>query len=341
MKKRIGTCTEDIFWECVSEIGWNDASSVNTGQAKRACLVAWTPEFGNSFREILGEKEGEVSRCFAELEKRGLSADERDEYYLGGDGFGDLCSHVVGLGRETFEDELRNPRKLFERVRDSKYQEKFSYCIPYEANPQTTWEKWVEMHAPDGNPNLEAWEEKWEQGGFGCSDETFEDYLERSRRQHLDHQLGDWAYMDAGHYAPLAKRYHRRSAALVAHLTEIDSPTADEQNALGFAALLMHYFGALVDGETEKALEASEEALRAWWGLHYIDEDLRGLRRSQADLLPMSDGLYGGENTINDHRIYMGGLKGFSCRAHYDALKRSDAFIGRHREPVGRMGKGS
>jgi hypothetical protein len=39
----------------------------------------------------------------------------------------------------------------------------------------------------------------------------------------------------------------------------------------------------------------------------------------------MSEGLYGGENTINDHRIYMGGLSGFKCQHHYKLLKKNTA----------------
>lgn len=316
MKKRTGKCTEDIFWDCVSEIGWKDKDEPHPNRVKRACLIAWTAEFGSSFWEILGEKEGEVSRQLSNYQPRFSDG----EYSLGSDSFGDLCSHVVGLGRVTFQDEMENPQKVFWRARDENFREKFSYCIPHEANPQTTWEKWMEMH---GAADEKSWEEEWESGRYGHHDATFEEHVERTRRQHVDHQLGDWSYLDPGHYVPMAKRYHSLSSAFVAEMSSLEAPNNDEKAAMGFAALLMAYFGALVDGNTEDALSASDEALRAWWGLYYIDKDLGALRKVHAELLPMSEGQYGGENTINDHRIYMGGLPGFKCQHHYKLLQEN------------------
>lgn len=323
LKKRTGKCTEGVFWECVSEIGWSNKNGPDSTYVKRACLKAWTPEFGSSFRDILWEREGEVSRRFSTLERESLSDEERGEYYLGDDGFGDFCSHVVGMGKAVFEDELENPRKLFERARGSDYKEKFSYCIPHEANPQSTWEKWKEMHGQAADTTEEEWKKEWESGRYGYSDDTFEDYLERSRRQHIDHQIGDWSYLDPGHYVPYAKRYHRLSAAFVSELSHAEVLTKDEACALDFATLLMNYFESLVNGDTEVALGISDEATRAWWGLHYIDEDLGALRKSHAALLPMAGSPYGGENTINDHRIYMGGLPGFKCKEHYNFLREN------------------
>ncbi len=322
MKKRTGNCTEDIFWECVSEMGWDGGDGWDA--TKRECLFAWSPEFGSSFREILEAKELEVCSRFVDFAENNLSRNERDEYYLSDDGFGDFCSHVVGLGREVFVEEMENPRKLFERARDGDYQEKFSYCIPDKGEPDLSWERWVKMHAPQGVTSEDEWKKEWEASGYGEPDEIFEDHLDKMRRQLVDYQLGDWSYLDPGHYVPLSKRYHRRCAAFVADLAGLETRTCSEQDALGFATLLMHYFYALIEGRTEEALEASEEALRAWWGLHYIDKDLGALRKFQAELLPMAgNGMYGGENSINDHRIFMGGLPKFKSRHHYKLFLES------------------
>ncbi|MHC4432399.1 MAG: hypothetical protein ACYTBS_11215 [Planctomycetota bacterium] len=318
LKKRSSSCTEDNFWECVAEIGWS--KDVDTSLAKRACLIAWTPEFGKSFREILEKRESEVYRRFLEFEKMDLSKRERDMYYMGDDSFGDFCSHVVGMGREVFMEEMENPRKLFERAKDGKYWEKFSYCIPYEPHPDTTWEKWVEMH------RYATTEEEFEaERRYRDSDESFEEYMDNIRRSHKDWQMGDWAYLDPGHYVPLARRYHTRCGALVAALSSQESLTKEERQALDFATMLMGYFGALDLGKTEAALEASEGALQAWWGLYHIAEDLGALRKAHIDLLPMVSGVYGGENTINDHRRYMGGLEGFGCRHHLKMIREAAA----------------
>jgi hypothetical protein len=284
-------------------------------------LIAWAPEFGKSFREILEKRESEVYKRFTEFERMDLSKRERDLYYMGDDSFGDFCSHVVGMGREVFMEEMENPRKLFERAKGGDYWEKFSYCIPYEPRPESTWEEWVKMH---GYPTTE--EEFEADRRYNDYDESFEEHMDTILRNYKDWVMGDWAYLDPEHYVTLARRYHTRCGGLVAALSSQESLTKEEQWALDFATMLMGYFGALDLGKTEAALEASEEALRAWWGLYHIAKDLGALRQSHVDLLPMSsDGPYGGENTINDHRRYMGGLEGFKCRHHLKLIRDAAA----------------
>jgi len=318
MKKRSGPCTEDLFWDCVAEIDW--ASKPKTDQAKRAILLSWTPEFGAEFSKLLEQKERKVCKTFLAYEREELSERQRDQYYLGDDGFGDFCSHVVGMGREVFEAEVENPQKLFERACERNFKEKFSYCIPDAPSPDTTFETWVKMHRyPITQEDYDA-EKRYDLNCLGDEDETFEEHMELIRRTHRDWQLGGWAYVDPGHYVPRAKSLHARAAAFVAAFEEGEELTRREGEAVVFATMLMHYFAAVVDGKTEEALLGSEEAMRAWWSLYYIDRNVGALRRQHSDLLPMAGGEYGGENLINDHRVFMGGLDEFKCRHHLNLL---------------------
>jgi hypothetical protein len=318
LKKRSGTCTEEIFWECVGEIGWRNKPDAH--DVKRACLMAWTPEFGSSFSRMFGVRKSQVYKRFIQYENEGLSEIERGEYYLGDDGFDDFCSHIVGLGRETFIREMENPRKMFERACDGDYFESFSYCIPHDVNRGTTWEWWVEMH------RYPTTKEEFESDHRYPTDkrESFEGFMVRIRRQHKDWQMGDWAYLDPDHYACRSRFYGDCCGAFVNALSNQESLTRYEQLALEFATMLMCYFGALDLGKTEDALEASEEALRAWWSLFHIDEDLGALREAHASLLPTrGNHTCGGENLINDHRLYMGGLEGFECRHHLKLIREA------------------
>ena len=48
----------------------------------------------------------------------------------GDDSTWDLCSHVVGLGRDAFLDAMATPENLIERGRTGNYKENFGYWIP-------------------------------------------------------------------------------------------------------------------------------------------------------------------------------------------------------------------
>jgi hypothetical protein len=307
LKKRTGLCTEDAFWECVAEIDW--PANNEKGMTKRDCLLAWSVEFGVSFRKILEKKETAVHCMFESFEENHLSKAQRDKYYLGDDGLGDFCSHVVGLGREVFDAEMADPTKLYKRACKSDYVEKFGYCIPYEpTHPDATFDEFMDAQE---RPKTEK---EWE-GSYHFRDyETYEDFTGTMRQAYRHARMGDWGMIEAEHYEQRARSNHGRIAVFVAELVDL-SPW--EAKALEYATLLMKYLGDLMSGKTDEALVASASALEAWWGLFHIVEDLGELREKHSQLLPMiSRGQYGGENLINDHRIYMGGLERFKCQHH-------------------------
>jgi len=307
LKKRTGICTEETFWECVAEINWPTGDK--SGMTKRECLLAWTMEFGISFRKIMEAKEGEVYRLFKSFQESDLSNRQRGEYYMGDDSFGDFCSHVVGMGREVFEAEMAEPMKLYKRACADAYVENFGYCIPYEPrHPTATLDEFLEAR------EYPKTQEEWE-GSFHFRDyDSYEDFQHMLNREYRHGRMGDWEMIETEYYAQMAELKHSHIAAFVAEMVD---PSPWELKALEHATLLMKYLGDLLNGKTDEALVASASALEAWWGLYYIAKDLGELREKHADLLPMiSRGQYGGENLINDHRIYMGGLEGFKCQYH-------------------------
>jgi len=320
LKKRSGTCTEETFWEVISEIDWEN--NQDTSVIKRACLIAWAPEFGASFRKILDKKEGEVGRA---LEKYEDDPDEQRDYYLGDDGFGDMCSHVVGLGRETFEAEVADPKKLVKRAQKSDYVECFSYGIPYEARPDMTWEKWSKLFGY-------GMTEKEFNNDYRLEDrsETFEEHMESQKRAFRDYQLGDWALLDPDHYASMAKYHFNRLMKFKDAIAEDEgTPSTHEIIALDFVTLLILYFKDLVDGRTNSALAKSESAMHAWWGAHHVAVELGEIKQKHIEFLTMvGKTMYSGENLINDHRRYMGGKPAFKCKHHLKEFRESVAKAG-------------
>lgn len=305
-KQRTGTCDEATFWECVAEIDWPNNSDYHL--TKPALLRAWTPEFTASFREILDVKVSHVHTIFEAAEKE-LSQKDREAYYLGDDGFGDFCNHVVGLGWKTFESETKDVSKLFVRARRCDYVECFSYSIPYEPTTTRSFEDWCKKMGY----SLEErdFDARRDDG------KTFEEYLSNVREDWENCRKGDWRYIETDHYAKLARGKLAATQSFLDALEHQNPLSDDERHAVEYAQTLKHYLRLLIDEKTGDALSESEKALEAWWGLFHIAKDLRGLRGMHAYSLPMIYGYpHSGENLINDHRNYMGNLPEFRCEHH-------------------------
>lgn len=278
MKNRTGTCSEYVFWDCISEICW---PIENTDLAKAKILRSWTPEFCQSFRAIANEKVLIVSRAA----RSEMDADD----WIGDDGFGDLCWHVVGLGKPIFEDEVSNPGKLSERIRNGDFRESLDYVIPHAPSTSRSLEEWAKVMGMDlGNPNTE--------------------------RMWMQSVKGDWVMMEPSHYSKWAKELLPNVSAFVG---DLERPSTDcEAAAIRHSCELVHYFNLLIHEKTVEAVCHSENAMRAWWSLYYIAERVRGLKKSHVNLLSMANSMYSGENLINDHRQFMGGLSGFPFQKH-------------------------
>lgn len=136
MIKRTGQCTVDIFWEEVAHFGWG-TKTTDYDAIKKDILARWDDEFVKSFEEQCRDFEGALyQKVEAYEQEHGVSCE------CGDDGFGDLMSHMVGLGKEHFEACMADPMMVVKRGQHSYYVEKFSYCIPHLATaPKETLEE--------------------------------------------------------------------------------------------------------------------------------------------------------------------------------------------------------
>lgn len=124
MEKTTGQCTPEQFWANVAAIGWG-TKTTDCDAVKRTLLVLWDDEFNASFQDRLHGFEDALRQKVEEYEE-----DNDVSCECGDDGFGDLLSHCVGLGKEYYELCLEEPEWVVSRGQRNDYTDLFSSCFP-------------------------------------------------------------------------------------------------------------------------------------------------------------------------------------------------------------------
>jgi len=118
--------TEEEFWMIVEESGWGRTSTDPT-EIKNAIRVRLNFDVDRieAFHGIYRDKLGDVYQALDTIGGLGL----------GDDGFGDLCAHIVGLGKAEYDAVIADPLKGAARARapygtPEGFTESFSYAVP-------------------------------------------------------------------------------------------------------------------------------------------------------------------------------------------------------------------
>lgn len=120
---RIGDMPEDAFFELIEPLGWGTRSTDRVALA--TALSART-----TLRERLA-----AEGCFWSLRRRlrrrieAWESESGQQIAAGDDSFGDLLSHVIGLGRAEVEANLAEPERALGRAERRDYQESFAYVL--------------------------------------------------------------------------------------------------------------------------------------------------------------------------------------------------------------------
>jgi hypothetical protein len=183
-----GECTKDQFWAEVEHIGWG-TKTTDIDDIKKMLLERWDGEFMKSFQKLYDEFEGTL---YTHVSQWAHTNDHFSD--LGEDGYGDLISHVIGLGHQFFEEGMKDPRQVVERGRAYKFTEKFSYSLPDPPRGAgLTYEQALEKTRAENERLL------------GDEDST-EDHELFLRMEAYEVQLGDKCYQEPGYYAAWAAR---------------------------------------------------------------------------------------------------------------------------------------
>ena len=117
------TATDANFWQMVADMGWAengyDYEAIDRKATER--LIA---EYGEQQAAEIG---GQISRACMQKEHDLRQVICRHPLYrnMYGDGLDDFVAHIVGLGREYYEQVMADPAV----AKDLDYQESFAYCF--------------------------------------------------------------------------------------------------------------------------------------------------------------------------------------------------------------------
>ena len=107
------------FWSVVATFDWTNFTG-ETETVKARLLREWTPEYLAEFQAAYDQVEGAMYHRFD---------DSGVDFDCGDDTFGDVISHIVGLGQAEYDRNMADPSLAAKRVRDSGCKN-FSYCFP-------------------------------------------------------------------------------------------------------------------------------------------------------------------------------------------------------------------
>ena len=127
------------FWDLVEALDWKNLCTEDDHDVRKVKAykvykeLKLTPIDINGFHEV-----AVVCRKFLKYQIEGYSLSKFGNRHafpnnsgtltVSDDGFWDLCSHIVGLGKETYEDVCSNPEKILEYP---DYVENFEYLFQY------------------------------------------------------------------------------------------------------------------------------------------------------------------------------------------------------------------
>lgn len=113
------------FWKIVDWMNWEKLSTEKTDKRK----------FHEKMFDIFGEDiclqvQAIYRRKYKTLEEIMHNYDSANEAHVSDDSLWDLTAHIVGLGKQEYIENIKNPQKTIERGRNRDFVENFGYYLP-------------------------------------------------------------------------------------------------------------------------------------------------------------------------------------------------------------------
>lgn len=122
--------SEVNVWAMIEGLGWG-RKTTDHRKLKAELMSKLTADQAEEFGKIVSRLEGTLGRAITKW-----SRDNDVEFDLGGDSWGDMLAHIVGLGRREYMATLKDPSRAYERAQKGDFAESFDYVIPYKADYQ-------------------------------------------------------------------------------------------------------------------------------------------------------------------------------------------------------------
>ena len=117
------TAHEGKMWNLIGALGWVESN--HNYEAIENLLLQQDDDTIHSFRDFVNERLGDL---YERVDNYEAETDNRCGNYGGDDSYGDMLSHVVGMGKLAFDTIMADPTRLDE----IKFVENFNYAIPHD-----------------------------------------------------------------------------------------------------------------------------------------------------------------------------------------------------------------
>lgn len=122
--------TDDEFFAIAEPLGWGTATT-NVDALKLRLMKQLPRERAQALCAAFSAQRARVSEA---IEKAIGRAIDEEKIWVSDDGFGDLCAHIVGLGRAAIEAVVADPQLAVRRAAKRDYVESFAYVFPHESD---------------------------------------------------------------------------------------------------------------------------------------------------------------------------------------------------------------
>lgn len=120
--------SEADFWKLIEPYGWG-RKTIDYKPIKKSLLGKVPQDEAQALSDAFGKLKGSLAKAVSKWER------ENDKQLpVSDDGFDDLLSHIIGMGKREYEAALKDPAKVFERANKGDYKESFAYALPYKTD---------------------------------------------------------------------------------------------------------------------------------------------------------------------------------------------------------------
>lgn len=120
----MNSCSETEFFDIIEQYGWG-TKTVDYDAIKRDIMSKFTKSQSNQLQATFTILYRRLYNFVTLYEKQNdVSCD------CGDDSFDDLLSHIIGMGRNEYNNSLDNPGLVIDRAHKYNFTESFAYALP-------------------------------------------------------------------------------------------------------------------------------------------------------------------------------------------------------------------